>query len=48
MGDINDNGEPVVTFPLEKRLPFVMILNEAFLRTERESLISVLEIAKHE
>ncbi len=47
MGDINDTGIPEVTFPLEKRLPFVMIMNEAFLKTERESVVSVLEIAKH-
>lgn len=33
------------TIPLEKRLPFMALLNEAFIKTERESLLSVIDLA---
>ena len=35
------------TVPLEHRLPFLMIMNEAFMDKERESLVSVFEFAQN-
>ena len=32
---------------LEHRLPFVMMMNEAYLYTEQESLVSVIEFAQN-
>ena len=32
---------------LEYRLPFVMMMNEAYLYTEQESLVSVIEFAQN-
>ena len=34
------------TVPLEHRLPFLMIMNEAFMDTEQESLVSVFKFAR--
>ncbi len=34
------------TIPLEKRLPFVILMNEGYLKTETESQKSVMDFAQ--